>query len=329
MAKTSNIPSGLIPEKEIDRTIEMRAFLGLPFHFGKIKIQPVTLGSLSLLEFAAVDVFRSADWSDLYGMAMMIWIVNNGKAAAELVLDYRDYHETHPDAQRFGINYRLYDELSEVEQIKYLADKQKFAHALDTRVLEFIEAENLFSPDFNNENCLKLFNYIYSSFNGGEMLPHKNKKKSAWFFDAPALASGIYAACSSLNIDYDAAIWQVPACAVFHACTASAVANGAEHVSRPPDIEFLKEYSRRTVNRELAGQLNLWQLREPVYYELSRMQAEKGGAALQLKYGSLKKEFTEMSKEQKTAHFEKYNKLIEEERAEVYAAINGGERCRS
>jgi len=305
MAKTSNIPSGLVPEKAIDRVFEMRSAMNLPYLFGSVEIKPLTLGVLSLLEFAGVQAFRTIDGEDIHGIAMMIWIINNRKNAASLVLDYRNYHDNNIDAEVYKIG------------------DMSTAHKLDIAVLNFVGESNLYSPEnYNAENILAMFTYIYSSFYGREMLPSQGKvSKQQWIYDAPSLTNGILVACSTLNVDYEQATWEVPMSLISHAATSDARSNGVEHISRPPDIEFFKEYMARTVYKEMKGKLNLWQYREPVNYELSEMQVEKGGETLMLKYNRLRVAWKKQKKETRKKHFDKYSEMLTKEAESIKKKI--------
>jgi hypothetical protein len=291
--RTSDIPAGFIPEEPVNRALELKTALGVPFRFGPLQVPPLSIATAALLEVGGVEVFRSQDIRDSFGVAKMLYVLVNREKANELIFDWREWMESDD-----GIEFDLTD--------------KKTWHKLDHKVCKFANKYKIWKKHYSLKSLLHLFEYVFVSFNGFLMLPENQSKGGKWWFDMPSLSSQILMAGNTMNLSYFDALWRFPVSMASHLTSQNMKQNGLKFVERPPSKPFLDEYRQVLYNREQKGKFHPWQLREPLKYEVSAMQM-KINPKMGKKLAEMRDNFNAMSKKQLEKHNEKYNKIIEKE----------------
>lgn len=288
------MPAGFIPEEPVNRTLELKTALGVPFRFGPLKVPPLSIATAALLEVGGVEVFRSQDIRDSFSVAKMLYILIKREDVKEVIFDWREWMESED-----GVEFDLCN--------------KKTWHELDHQVYKFSKKNKIWTKEnYTLKSLLKVFEYVFVSFNGFLMLPENHEKGGKWWFDLPSLTSQILMAGNTMNLSYFDALWRFPVSMASHLTSQNMKMNGQKFVDRPPSKPFLDEYRQLVFEREQKGKFHPWQLREPLKYEVSTMQM-KINPKMGKKLAEMRDNFNAMSKKQLEKHNEKYNKIIEKE----------------
>lgn len=289
--RTSNIPAGIVPETPVDRPLELFAGMGFPYEFGDLRIPPLSIGTAAVLELGAVQVFRTQDISDTWGVAKLIYALCEREKAAPLFFRWRKWME------------------SDAGKVFSLEDVDTWSE-LDFEVERFASKHEVFSnKNYTASNLIGLFEFVFVGFNGFLMIPEIRHNEPKWWFDMPAVAASVLSLCGSANVGLFEALWRVPLALSSHITAASLKASGVKHIDRPASKEFINEMHRVIFEREMKGKLHPWQIMDPVGYDLSSLQL-KMKPDLGNEYARMRDKFASMKPEKKKEFKDKHWKNV-------------------
>jgi hypothetical protein len=275
--RTSDIPVWLIPQEPVNYALELKTALSIPLQIGGAEIMPVTMGTLALIETAYLKCFQTGISDNLHEFQKLCFILSQRENASRLVFAWREWMES-PGGVQFDL------------------DIPASWHDLDRAAIKFA-AVNKLNEAFGM--APEVLQHVYIAFNGFRMMPKSNGKPGEWLFELPNVAGYVLAVCKAANVDAFNALWRIPVSLGSHLCAKLAQSNNND-VMRPPDIEFLKEFTRRTVEREIAGELHPWQYLDPEC-ELSEYQRTKFPELVK-QIMQMRIDFDAMKPDEKTAH---------------------------
>ena len=232
----ASVPARLIATAPIYWESEAIASLGGSINWCGVSVPPVTLGSMTMLEFLdsrfvsdftacrAIDVLRAVTIFRARADALP-WVaqwVEAGKPEGE-----DDQLELDRQAMRLPV----------------------------------------FNPDFEGHARLRIWYHV--AFAGYQMIPPGESEPSAWLFGAPTIGATVANLGAAMGVPWRELVWETPLTLLGFAVAAMARQNGAKGVSRPKDRDDIKRQLEAAKARELAGDLHPWQEAEPLVYPLS------------------------------------------------------------
>ena len=241
----ASVPRHYIKFKDIDFEGEIFSCLNLPRTIAGFTFTPPSLGVFALLEVIdskIVSDFKGATLMDLFRAAH---ICIHRKQCASAV---RDWH-TGKGSERFnGI----------------MAEW----HQWDRDVLEYFKNAN-----FKLSDMVDFHDYLMgTTFDGYEMIPDSGASEYKPFLFGAESISAVLRNMQGLGFSYDEIMWDVPLCMVGFISASNCIEKGAKGVARPKDKEDIKLQLKLANERELKGELHLWQIREPQFYRPSEVQ---------------------------------------------------------
>ena len=278
----------------MDRALELQTAFQIPFQFGGVEVPPLAIGTASLLEVGAVDVFRTQEIENAFGVAKLLYALTEREKCAALFFKWREWMES-DKGKEFDID-----------------DSATF-HTLDFAVEKFALKHKLFAPKtYTDEKVLKLFEYVFVSFNGFLLIPENNYQEPKWLFDMPSVASQILIVGKSLNLSYFDSLWRFPVSMASHLASQQMKANGAQHIERPASQEYIDAYRQLIFDRETKGQMHPWQFKDPVNYDLSPYQVHINERLVD-KLVRLRKAFNKLKGDKLEAHQDKWTAIMVQE----------------
>ncbi len=252
--KSAPVPVWMVPDKQINRPLELHAAMGLPYTVGGLDVPPLSAGTLSLLEVAGCAAYLNTDLTDILGIMRMLFICCERDKAAPLVYAWRRCFES--------------ENFTEAD-----FDRPETYHALDRAAFDFCNLAGVMPDKPAYLEVVGLFEYFAVSFNGFDMLqPKGGKSKNPWLYDCWSLASLLQQIKRAAGVTGFDAMWRYPLALASMMIASYAQSEGEEYVCRPPKNICIDNLRFNTMKREIDGQLHPWQVFDPIEYDLSEYQ---------------------------------------------------------
>jgi hypothetical protein len=235
----AEVPANYIRNAAIDWAGELAACFGLDTTIAGVRVPPVTIGRLALLEHIDCLAISHPDEADPLDCLRCLFILANGESAAHDVLS-----EANWQGKRAPF------------------DRPDLFTAFDIKVLDWaIEKTDgtlVKAPDFSA--------MVAVAFAGWKMIPAGKGLAGEYLFGPESLAAMVMI-CEPLGLSLHQIMWEVPLCFVGHLAARTADSNGTKGVARPKDHSDIVRQLELAKQRDGAGELHPWQIDRPDIYK--------------------------------------------------------------